>query len=355
MEKDLIIIEAEVNGQKGKFLFDNGFSLSAISPAFADSAGIIFDASARITDANNKSSFIRRTFIDTLNIDGQLFIDTGFYEIDTEAFWKCSTLDGIIGGSVINKANWLIDFDQNEIAISSTPFRLEGKRVNVGFAANNSTFADFSIRETTYRTKIDLGNTSEFDLNFEKARQSFRGDSTLIKKGMTSLSSTGLGNPETNYLLTRPQKIKNYETVLQEPASVKLTPDLKYDAFLGNGYLQKYNVAINSDEKHYILQTRDSSYISETDNKYGFTIYPVQDSWHIIVRYEGLAGYEQLSIMDEIELIDGQPVHRFEDICAYIAYLEQREQSGAAVTFKTVHSDTVFTLPYGSMPELIIK
>jgi hypothetical protein len=135
--EDLIFIKATINGVEGRFLFDNGFSLSAVNNDFAEKAGIRFSKSTKINDANNKSSKALETTVDTVILLGHSFVKTGFIQTNTKKYLPCYQIDGVIGGGIINKVNWEIDFDNKLMRASSKAFKNEGQRLKVSYSGNN--------------------------------------------------------------------------------------------------------------------------------------------------------------------------------------------------------------------------
>ncbi|MEM9022745.1 MAG: retropepsin-like aspartic protease [Bacteroidota bacterium] len=129
--KGLIVLEATVNGVKGRFLLDNGFSLSALNPGFAARAGIRFRGSVKLVDANKKSTQTGEATVDNVVIGQHTFLRTGFYAIDTRRFFPCDSLDGVIGASIINKINWQIDFNTQRLRLSPEPFAASGQALAI--------------------------------------------------------------------------------------------------------------------------------------------------------------------------------------------------------------------------------
>jgi hypothetical protein len=150
---ELIIIEAEVEGIKGKFLFDNGFTSSAISPEFAARIEVDFRSGTSVNDANNKSTSLPTGKIKETNIGGQLFKNTTYYIIDTKLFFPCDDIDGVIGASIINMINWDIDFQYMKMKLQSTPFDPEGQTIDFDVKSGNSSFIEFKVNNVDVTAK----------------------------------------------------------------------------------------------------------------------------------------------------------------------------------------------------------
>ena len=319
---DLIIIKAEINGVTGNFLFDNGSSLSAVNQEFANLANIDFVNSSNISDANNNQSSTPETTVDSVVINNQIFLKTGFLQINTDVFFPCDHIDGIIGASIINKANWKINFEEKKIQFSSVPFREEGFKLPVSFSNNNSSFTTIFILGTPYKCKIDLGSAKGIKINKVYAKNSFDGLSAEKRIGIMSISVNGLGNIDTVYHLSEKIPLTNSGNTLPVQARILIKDKLKYQGYIGINYLNNYELIINSTEKEYVLLNPKESLPAEIESSFGIVLYPLDDAWKIIQidPYDSLLS--KLELMDEVIMIDNSSIKRFEDICDYGEYLK---------------------------------
>ncbi len=342
---DLIIIKAEINGVTGSFLYDNGFSLSAVNREFADRAHINFDNSSNIRDANNKRSSTPETTIDSVVINGQLFLKTGFYQINTKAFFPCGHIDGIIGASIINKANWKINFQERKIQISSVPFKGEGNKLPISISNNNSSFSTFSILGVPYKCKIDLGNMTSLKINKHYINNSFDGLLAEKRIGIMSLSTGGLGKTDTIYHLSNDLQLVNSGDTLPVHTRVSIKDNLKYQGYIGINYFNKYELIINSTEKEYLLLEPKETLSFESDSSYGVVLYPIDDAWKIIQIDPYDSALSELELMDEVILLDSLTIARFENICDYKEYLKTKigKKEKLVISLKDSLS---FELPY---------
>ncbi len=345
LEKGLIVLNAEVNGVSGRFLFDNGFSLSAVDPEFAQKAGIQFDQKSTISDANSKSQKISRTNVDSIEVGTQKFMNTGFYEIETSNFWSCTELDGIIGASIINKANWKIDFQDSLLWISSTPFEDKGIQFDYRISTNNGSFIELQIDGKTFKTKIDFGKSGELDLDFNRAKRLFENDSVEVQKGIMSLSATGPGETEMLYSLAEYQPVIVDGITLPLQTKTELSHDLKYQGYLGAGYFKHYQVIINSNEQKYILRNEQPS-PQLSSLSYGFAIYPLNEEWKIIRKNPIDSDLIGVNLMDTIVEIDGLSVSQFADNCELNNLLTQKKKAQESIRIKTLQRETELNIPY---------
>jgi len=346
--EDAILIEAEINGQTGVFLFDNGFSNSVVSPEFAQRANIIFDKTSTTTDANNRQREIPRTLVDEVVIEGQTFVKTGFYLLDTKVFAPCIQLDGIIGASIVNLINWEIDYEGRSILLSSKPFEAEGHRMSVEISQNNSAFTTIGINGLDVRTKIDFGKISdELTLSLESASEYFRGAEAIGHIGIKSLSAHGLGTPITFHQLADDIPIESNGQVLPVEAKTSLVENLKYGGFLGASYFRGYKrVIINSTKEEYILSGpghRQRPSFGHT-KEYGLTVYNVDGTWQVIQLKNQDPLVNDIQIPAEVLSMDGEPVTGFSDMCAFKDYLDAKKDADEALRI-TLKNGREYELP----------
>ncbi len=344
--EDVIVIDAEINGVKGRFLLDNGFSLSAVDPEFAQRAQIEFKDKGNLRDANNRRLEIAKTLVDTVRLQGHTFVGTGFYEIETSRFFPCYPIDGEIGASIMNKIHWEFDFQSGRLRMSSTPFDNQGFHWKVDFINNNSSIAKVAFNGHEGKAKIDLGSSGGIKLDMAHFRKAFSGSTVIKRVGMFSLSAAGLGGVDTSYqTISKIPVIPQGET-LPIDARIKLSYDLKYPAYIGLEYLRNYHLTINSTERQYILSPVESLEEQEDLRAYGLAIYKAEGSWQVIQLNPSDPLVGQIRIRDEVMTLDGEPIDRFPDVCAYKTYLKEKIELEAPIKIVLKRSGEAIELPY---------
>jgi hypothetical protein len=331
----LIIVEAEINGIQGRFLLDNGFSLSAVNQGFADRAGITFDLKSKIRDANNTKSAIEEATVETVNINGQVFTNTGFYLVNTSVFLPCTNIDGVIGASIVRKANWKIDFINQTLQISSAPFNAKGTRFNTRFKNNNSTMTNIAINEVVINTKIDLGSTGSLSLSKKKYSKLFYGSEVEEKIGAQSLSALGLGKVQTSFYTSENFSFVHDGAKIANSSRVLLKDNLKYQGYLGIGYLDDYSVVINSTNDEYILSPAAISQTVKANLSYGISLYLLDGVWRVVSKDANNKQLSPIKPMDIVQEIDGAPANQIKTICELKSYLKQKKQQQKELLIKT--------------------
>lgn len=332
-ENNLILLDVTINGTPGRFLFDNGFSLSALDKSFADKIGIRPDRETVLSDANSKRLSLEETTVELIEIGEFSFANTGAYILDTKAFMPCHQIDGIIGASIINKINWEIDMENQLITLSPKPFDGEGFLLDYSMIKNNSSVVELEVAGVPLTTKIDFGKTGSLDVEAALIRQALSGAMAEALVGITSLSATGLGNIDTTYRFFNLQPLAHQQRVLPLPIDMETSSELKYDAYLGLGYFRQYHVIINSSTSEYWL-SEPSETIKDETRKYGVALYLVDGEFKIIQKNPLTPGAETLPLMEKVIKIDGQPASRFNDICGWKEYLRSKISQQDSLTFE---------------------
>ena len=355
LERGLIILEASINGVQGRFIFDNGFSLSAVNTGFAQRAGIEFSGRSNIRDANSIRTSLPETTVERADIGGQVFVDTGFYLVDTDLFLPCASVDGIIGASIINKINWHVDFNSQVILMDSTPFENVGITINTSVSSNNSSFARFKLNGLPIKAKIDFGSTNEFKLGAEEFYSSFIGEKAEARTGIASFSATGPGKSDTRYTLTDTYSVASNGQQLPAQGGVVLTQKMKYQAYVGIDWFKKYDVTINSSRKEYVLATPEGNPIQEKESSWSVSVYPIDGVYRVIQLNTGDEIAKELTLMEEVTAIDDLPVDSFSNICDFRSHLQTQKAKEESLTIQVAGRDAVLVVPFKIADSIILE
>lgn len=352
LENNLIMLDVTINGTPGRFLFDNGFSMSALDKTFAEKVGIQPERETSIRDGNNKQMSLQEVTVDMIQIGEFSFSNTGAYILDTKAFMPCNQVDGIIGASVINKINWEIDMQGQTITLSPDPFEGQGFQLDYTISQNNSSMLELEVAGQALKTKIDFGKTASLDVETALVREALAGTLAESSVGISSLSATGLGNIDTTYEFLEPQQLRHQQMDLPLPSEMEVSNNLKYDAYLGLGYFKQYQVIINSSTSHYWLSDPSQNQ-TKNNGGYGVVFYLVDSQFVIIQKNPYTSGIEAISLLDTVVEIDGEPARRFEDICSWKKYITAKIDQQDSLTFvRSAQPEKTIKLPWQA-PALI--
>ena len=157
--KTVIIIPSEINGDKRNFLFDTGAQFSMIQRDSIIGSSITIDgASKRSIEAG--SEVIKSFKIGNVEFVGTVATNTDMVGLKEQI----SNFGGIIGQSIINKANWLIDNPNKKLQISNENLADESFRTIKIINEDGLPYTYISINDTEYKVIIDFGSSSEFSL-----------------------------------------------------------------------------------------------------------------------------------------------------------------------------------------------
>lgn len=345
--RGLILITASFNGAEGKFLYDNGASYSCINADFARKAKIDFKSASNISDGNNRKTSIKESTANDISIQNIHFKKTGVYLIDTKQFFPCNdNIDGIIGASIINKVNWLIDFKEKKMKISSKPFSNKGVALDIDISSNNSSFLAFDINGFPVKAKVDFGYSGQLKLRAKEYKEKFPGLMAEQNIGISSLSISGLGKNDTTYDIHTGINM-NYEgSRLQFPPEINLTQNLKYKARIGTEFFRNYEVAVNSSEQQYLLRPYAEKIHTSTYKSYGINIYQVDDTYRVIQVNPAQIPNIPIEVMDAVVEINGESVSQFADHCELRAYMSKQIKNQETLYLRLKGNDTIWELPY---------
>lgn len=289
-----------------------------------------------------------------MQIGGFRFSNAKVYRVDTSVFFPCRKVDGIIGASVINKANWMFDFQNGRLQISLRPFTGGGFKIPVGFSSNNSTFTDLTVRGVTARTKIDLGYNGTLKIRNADFGRYFTGDTVTAIEGSMSLSVSGLGKKLTYAKLKQPEPVSFFGEELPGSSSITLISSLKEEAYLGVDFFDDYRLTINSGNKEYLLENYRPDKNGE-EKEYAADIYLQDGTWLVTQKITTNNKTEALNVGAKVLEINDVPAESLGDICKYNELFDEWKSSGRPLKLKVAHADSVFVFPLRVQPSGVLR
>ena len=157
--KTVVIIPSEINGVSKNFYFDTGAQYSIIQ---RDS---ITGSLMTIDGASNRSIETGSEVVESFKIGKVEFVGTVASNTDMIGLKEqIPNFGGIIGTPIINKANWLIDYPNKKLRISSENLVDETFKTIKIIRKGGSPYTFISIDGIEYKVVIDFGSSSEFSL-----------------------------------------------------------------------------------------------------------------------------------------------------------------------------------------------
>jgi hypothetical protein len=334
--QDHIYLDVIVNGVKGTFMFDNGFSVTGLDSAFAEKCGLNIRSidKQKVRDANNVSQEVPFSVADNIKIGAVEFKKTTITVVNSKNLVTCKKVDGFIGNSVINKANWYIDFDHNKIQVSSKPIPVVGIQTPYINSKSNRHFIAFNFGGQSFFTHIDLGSGSELEVNQAEFLSGFHAFSGEQHLGVSSMGLFGLGSIDTFYILKHSYPFRAENSRFSISPVIEFQKNIEQPR-LGMGYLQQFNLVINASLKQYIFQTRTHLPPPLPDLDYGIVFFPINGVYKILqlISNPNVVKY-RFSLLEEIEALDGQPMSQFMDWCLLRTYIRGKIKEKANITLK---------------------
>jgi hypothetical protein len=166
LDKLLLVFKGTVNGVEADFAFDTGASIT-VSNSKADVAFSIKQKGGKraIRDVNQNINKLQNIMIDDLGVGSHHITKVKGVSTDMPYLY-CSDLV-LLGQDFIKKFNWKIDFEQNLIFLSETPFaQSDQMQMWPIFYLGNRPYINFKLNNNNYSNcLIDLGYNGVFDID----------------------------------------------------------------------------------------------------------------------------------------------------------------------------------------------
>jgi hypothetical protein len=158
-QKSTIILPVEINGVLKNFLFDTGADFNVIQ---RDST---LGKVSNISGASKRKAKMGEEYVQSMKIGNVDFKNTFAKNGDLKGLKEqIPNFGGLIGQSIINKANWLIDYPNKKLRISNQNLADTSFKTIQIISEDGVPYTFISINETIYKVLIDFGSSSEFNL-----------------------------------------------------------------------------------------------------------------------------------------------------------------------------------------------
>jgi len=157
--KSLILLPCEIDGQTRVFLFDTGATVTTVQ---RDS---MFGKIVSVRGASNRTVENGTETIKSFKIGEVDFVNTfATNEKLPELKTKIPNFGGILGRSIINKANWLIDSPNKTIEISNRDLSDDSFMDILLDKSRDAPYTAIEINGKQYGAIVDLGSSSVFNV-----------------------------------------------------------------------------------------------------------------------------------------------------------------------------------------------
>lgn len=325
----IIVLKVKVNGVEGRFILDNGFSICALDKKFAAKAGVEFQKTGTVNDANNNNVELLETRIESIAIGPFNLKKSIVNQLETALFLPCDSVDGVLGATFINQLNWKIDFDQKMAIISKEEFSSEGQRLTISTGRNNISTTQVEINGKSLKAMIDFGYQGYIQINKKNYYTNDIEQQAEVRVGIQTLSVSGLGNIDTTYLCTNIPVSQGGKSFLPSSELV-LKSNLWEDAIIGINYFENYDVIINNSSHEYLLTPR-KNYSSPVKNNYNVGLYSIGSGIKIVQLNVNDPVTKNLELLQNVVSIDGKPSAELIDICVLKAYMKEKRINNETV------------------------
>ena len=243
--KTVIIIPFELNGISKNFLFDTGADYSVIQ---RDST---LGKTGNYDGATNREMKLGNEYVKSLKIGNIDFQNT--YAVNGNLIGlkeQISNFGGILGQPIISKANWLINYPNKKIQISSQNLVDETfKTIQIKRKAG-APYTYISINGSEYKVIIDFGSSSEFNIPKE---------SKLAKELLKQYKFTD--NERDRYTIGGLQTIKEKVGIVpiiklgdMEFKNINTTINVSSQPRIGIGFFKNCEIYIDNLENSYKIK-----------------------------------------------------------------------------------------------------
>ncbi|WP_281846367.1 aspartyl protease family protein [Olleya namhaensis] len=258
-----IFVKVLIKGKTYRLLFDTG-AVTAISPRMVEELNLEIIGKEEVYDLGNTSRNLNFVKMDTINLNGIKFFDTGAAVLDIEAVkdFKCTRIDGFLGANFMRNAVWEVDMAKHEITFTNTidaisiPEDAPYTKIFIGYDGTPAITA-YLGNEKLYSTMIDYGyggGISLFSYDFKKLRE----ENTDIKYVQSNGGSTLAGvygdiKTSTTYKVI----VDNFKTGDFEAPSTLMSFGQFGSRTIGAGFLKNYRVVLSwKDRKAWFIENK---------------------------------------------------------------------------------------------------
>ncbi|WP_158850613.1 hypothetical protein [Algibacter sp. L1A34] len=243
--KSVMIIPFEINGVTKNFIFDTGADYSIIQ---RDS---MIGKTNNYGGASKRKMRLGSEIVLSIKINNIDFTNTFALNGDMKGLKEqIPNFGGIIGQSIIKKANWLIDYPNRTIKLSNKNIVDKNYETIKRKIEKGSPYTYITINKTEYKVMVDFGSSQDFNIPKE---------SKLAKKLLIQHNFSD--NERERYTLGGLQKLKEKVGILPiiklgniKFENVKTTINSAKEAKIGIGFFKDAKIYIDNINDNYKIK-----------------------------------------------------------------------------------------------------
>lgn len=337
---DFILIDAEVNGITGTFIWDNGLSFCALDSVFAERAGIRFNKhkTDSVVDGNDKVLTLKAQYARKIQVGDFAVESSSVFDLNIDHGFlknKEHVISGLIGGGFSNHFNWYFDFDKKTVTISPKVIEQEGIRVKyVIDSFNNLHYMPLTLNGSELFAQVDFGMVGEVLSGSSQLAPLFVGHPVVTTFGYNSISAGGLSRMDTIFTIRGDYSYLLSGQHLNELPDIELSGS-QVGFTIGSRFFQHYNVTINNSDSVYILSPRAAALPARTKKSYGIFVLKKAENLYIgrLTNNPNLDG-KTLQLLERVKSINGKIAQDFYGMLDLRDYQERLVNEGKVLVLK---------------------
>ncbi len=337
--KELIVVKARLNSDTTlrEFIFDTGAFNSKVESSLASDLNLEV-----VTEKTNSTAQGNSQKIEVVRIDSLILGETTIYNIGAgklnyspTSASPCVAANGIIGANLIKLAHWKIDYENQVLYFSDTPFEVEEDSYVLPFESpllsGTPTIALEIEGMEVENILVDVGYNGGLILPMAHAEK-FAGRTfhTILDQ-----STSGIYGTNVDSLI-----VKNLEVrVGGAQARIPVEFSSLNKALLGNEFLKHFEIIINYDQEEIYLRKKNEVFVSAPRN---FVVAIQNDSlWTVTRTTPDLP----LHLGETLRAVNGKkPNELFDSHCDYVMNIQRlldqsivnvQKMDGTVINIKT--------------------
>ena len=321
----LMILKIQINDQERRFLFDTGAFMNVIDSAAMMGLGLEKIGYTNATDAfgNERGNDVFHS--NNVKMSGISLSEATFYAAPLPPVIKCQGVEGIIGITIINKFNWIIDYDNKTVRMTDKKIEKEAGGKEVYY------YAESNVHKATLELGQDVFEdcTLDFGSNGEIEFPATRINDLLEKKrndGSGTLSigtTTGLhGKSQLDTVFNCYIPNFTLREIRLDSTEVTIDPQSPY-ILIGVGVFSRYKIAIDNTLRRYIFYPRQKQDFEVNPKKRPLGL-EWDDGKIIVSNIRLCSSLTEVSVNDEVKSINGKKAKDFADYCAFDQWISSQ-------------------------------
>ena len=343
LRKDLIVVNARLNDDTAShaFIFDTGAFNSKVEYSLADKLKLEVVSQKTNSTAQANSRRIEVARVDSLQLGETWFynIGAGKLSYDSASASRCVAGSGIIGANLMKLAHWKIDFQNQQLYFSDSPFEVDDQSHSLDFdrpLLSGTPEIEVNINgRRVQHVLLDVGYNGGLVLPISLADQFESPEQQIILDHSTS----GIYGTSTDSLIVK--KLSVEVAGHQDEVPVEFSSLNK--ALLGNAFLRHFTLTIDYDEEKIYLAKQQEVLVATPRS---FHVGVLDDTRWIVNRTRPDL---PLSLGDTLLSVNGKlPQELFTSYCDYFMNIHQLFERDTLVVqrsdgdFLTIKNESVF-------------